>query len=295
MTISVVMTMWISLSLFGASLLIMQQVDLAKGAWYDKIEISVFMCTAYTNEDGDVPNSNCEPGIAVTDEQQKLIKDRLETNPESKEVFYQSQHEAYLDFQKQYHNSPMVTWMSEDMINSVYHVKLVNPESYLGIIEEAKTLPGVANVQDLHSVLDPLFRIMNGIRWATMAMAAVLLLAAALQIGNTIRLSAFNRRREIGIMRLVGASSTYITLPFLLESLVSGIMGILATSATLAAVVRIFIIPRSNPGPNSQLSPDTFAWIGWPETGVAILGVTVVGILLAVIPTLIATRKYLRV
>jgi cell division transport system permease protein len=175
-------------------------------------------------------------------------------------------------------------------MQEAFHIKLVDPTNYQGVVEEAATLTGVQKVQDLHQVLDPLIKVMNGIRWATTAMAALLLLAAALQIGNTIRLSAFNRRREIGIMRLVGASSAYITLPFLLESLVAGILGIVCSGLTLAAAVKFFIIPRAAEG-----SMQSLAWIGWRETGIAMLGVTVVGILLSIIPTLIATRKYLRV
>ena len=66
-------------------------------------------------------------------------------------------------------------------------------------------MPGVQLVQDLRKILDPMFTWLNLARWATVGLSALLLLAAALQIGNTIRMAAFSRRREIGIMRLVGA------------------------------------------------------------------------------------------
>jgi cell division transport system permease protein len=110
-----------------------------------------------------------------------------------------------------------------------------------------------------------------------------------LQIGNTIRLSAFARRREIGIMRLVGASNGYVTLPFLLETLVEAIVGAALAAGSLACAVYVLISRRA------QVSIQSLAWIGWHETRLAILGVVVVGVALAVIPTLIATRRYLRV
>ena len=76
MTLAVIMTMWVSLSLFGAGLLASQQVDLMKGRWYDKIEISIFLCTKDTRGD------QCEPGQDVTQAQKDEIRQTLEANPE---------------------------------------------------------------------------------------------------------------------------------------------------------------------------------------------------------------------
>ena len=74
---------------------------------------------------------------------------------------------------------------------------------------------------------------LNGLKWGTMGMAVLLLAAAMLQIGNTIRMSAFTRRREIGIMRLVGASNIYIMLPFVLEALFAGVVSTILSAAAL--------------------------------------------------------------
>lgn len=152
-----------------------------------------------------------------------------------------------------------------------------------------QTLKGVQTVQDLHTYLDPIFAWLNALRWGTIGMSALLLLAAALQIGNTIRMAAFARRRELGIMRLVGAGNWYIMLPFLLESLFAAIVGALLACGTLAAGV-YFVIMR-----NAQVSLKALKWIGWSHTGIAMAGVAVVAVLLSMIPTLIATRRYLRV
>lgn len=287
MTIAVAVTMWVSLSLFGASLLTMSQVDLMKGRWYDKIEISVFLCTK--DSGGSRASGNCEPGQSITDAQRQLIRDRLEANPEVDTVFYETKAEAYADFVETYRNSPIQDSLTVDQMQDSFRIKLKDPENYQGVTAEARTLPGVQAVQDLHSVLDPLFAALNALRWGTMAMSALLLLAAALQIGNTIRLSAFSRRREIGIMRLVGASNTYIMLPFLLESLFAGIIGIVLAGATLSAGIKFIVIDKA------QVSIKSLAWIGWPEGWLAMIWVAGVGVILSIIPTLIATRKYLKV
>ena len=76
MTIAVIVTMWVSLSLFGIGLLSAQQVDLIKGRWYDKIEVTVFLCTAATQ------GANCDAGHDTTDAQREVIRKTLESNPE---------------------------------------------------------------------------------------------------------------------------------------------------------------------------------------------------------------------
>ena len=287
MTMSVVVTMWVSLSLFGVSLLMMSQVDLMKGRWYDKIEISVYLCTALSG--GSSQAGTCQPGQETTDMQRQLIKQRLNDNPDVAEVYYESKQEAFDDFKKTYKDSPILGTLTVEMMQDSFRVKLVDPQNYMGVVTEAQTLAGVQSVQDLRQVLDPLFSVLNALQWGTMALALLLLVAAALQIGNTIRMTAYTRRREIGIMRLVGASNVYIMLPFLLEALVAGIVGAAAACGTLALAVKFLIVDRA------QVSITSLAWIGWHELLTAMLVVGIVGVVLAIIPTLIATRRYLRV
>ncbi len=283
MTIAVIVTMWVSLSLFGAGLMTMQQVDLIKGKWYDKIEISVFMCVK------DSKGGMCEPGKDITQAQRDVVKQRLEANPEVATVFYESKQEAYQEFKKTFSDSPIMESLTVDQMQDSFRIKLKDPAQYAGVVDEAKVLPGVQNVQDLHTVLDPLFSWLNALKWATIGMSVLLLLAAALQIGNTIRMAAFSRRRELGIMRLVGASNAYIMLPFLLESLVAGVIGASLACGTLAFGYWSIIVK------NAEVSIKALRWITWHHAGLAMVGVALVGIALSIIPTLFATRKYLRV
>lgn len=283
MTVAVIVTMGVSLSLFGLGLLTSMEVDLVKGRWYDKIEISVFLCIETTT------GGMCEEGKGTTEAQRDDIQAALEANPEVEEVFYESKEAAFDEFQRVFKDSPIVGSRTVDQMQDSFRVKLVNPENYQGVVSEAQSLQGVQNVQDLHKVFDPLFKWLNALQWATIGMSLLLLLAAGLQIANTIRMAAFTRRREIGIMRLVGASNLYILLPFLLESLVAGLIGILVSGVTVAAGY-FFIIER-----NARTSIQALPWIDWSDVSRAILAMAAVGIALSIIPTLLATRKYLRI
>ncbi len=283
MTVAVIVTMGVSLSLFGLGLLTSMEVDLVKGRWYDKIEISVFLCIETTT------GGLCEEGKGTTDAQRENIRAALEGNPEVQEVFYESKEAAFDEFRRVFKESPIVGTRTADQMQDSFRVKLVNPENYEGVVSEANGLQGVQNVQDLQSIFEPLFKWLNGLQWATIGMSVLLLLAAGLQIANTIRMAAFTRRREIGIMRLVGASNLYILLPFLLESLVAGIIGVIVSSVTVAAGY-LFLIER-----NAKTSIRTLPWIDWSHVAAAILAMAAVGLALAIIPTLLATRKYLRI
>jgi cell division transport system permease protein len=285
MTLAVIMTMWVSLSLFGAGLLANQQVDLMKGRWYDKIEISVFLCIKDTRGD------QCDPGQDATQPQKDLIRQTLESNPEVAPggVYFESKAEAFAEFQKAYEGNPIQDSLTVDQMQESFRVKLKNPEQYEGVVSAVVGLKGVQKVQDLRKYLDPFFSALNLVQRGTIIASALLLFAAALQISNTIRLAAFARRREIGIMRLVGASNLYITLPFLFEAVISALIGAGLACATLASGVYFIIIKKA------EVSIQSLPWIGWHQAFLAMAGVAILGVLLSIIPTLVTTRKYLRV
>ncbi|MGL4831145.1 MAG: permease-like cell division protein FtsX [Propionibacteriaceae bacterium] len=284
MTIAVIVTMWVSLALFGTGLLATQQVEKFKGHWYDKIEVTVYLCNTESKGAG------CDAGQDVTDAEKKAVEQTLRQNPNVAEVYYESKADAYTEFQSVYKNSPLADTLTKEQMPESYRVKLKDAEQYQSVADSVAGLRGVDFVMDLHKILDPLFRWLNLAKWATIAASILLLVAAALQITNTIQMAAHARRRELGIMRLVGASNTYIMMPFLLESLFAGVLGILLASATLAGTVYFVIVRKAQVSLNGL-----GAWIGWPETWVAVGGVAIVGILLSIVPTLLATRKYLRV
>ena len=287
MTFSVIVTMWVSLALFGASLMTIAEVDELKGEWYDRIEISVFLCNQDSAASG--VGGNCVEGEGVADDQREAIRSALESDPNVETIYYQTKQEAYDEFQTTYGDNPVKDTLTVEQMQESFRVKLKDPQNYRGLVAELSALDGVQNVQDLHPILDPFFRVINALKWGTMGIACVLLLAGTLQIANSIRMSTFTRRREIAIMRLAGASTTYVLLPFLLEALFAGVIGSLLACGVMAGL-QYFVVDRL-----SQAVTISLGMIGWPQTGRAMLAVLAVGVALSVLPTLVVTRRHLRV
>ena len=287
MTIAVIVTIFVSLTLVGMGLLLNAQATKAEEYWGSKLQITVFLC----NENS--TTANCING-EVTDAQKAEIENVLDTNNEVSSWRLQSKQEAYQKWKSAYVSNDETeqrvyeSIKASDMQES-YWVQLKNPEKFMGIKSQVSGLEGVNTVRDLREVLKPIYFWMNVMKWGAIGIAGFLVVAAVLQVGNTIRLAAFARRREIGIMRLVGASSLYIQLPFLMESLVAAFIGVALAGGALVAFMYFVIYERLRPTSN------IVAWIDWAD-GVWALGwIALIGLLLTLVPTLVMTRKYLKV
>jgi cell division transport system permease protein len=130
---------------------------------------------------------------------------------------------------------------------------------------------------------------MNELRLGALVIAGFLVVAALLLVANTIRLAAFARRREIGIMRLVGASTLYIGLPFLMEALVTAVVAVAFAGLALAAFMWFGVHERLDD--RIQFIP----WVGLESYWVALVIVAILGPVLTLLPTLLLTRKYIKV
>jgi cell division transport system permease protein len=284
MHIAVVLTLFVSLTLVGLGLLLNQQADKAAQHWGSQLQITVWLC----KDKDDNPACTGE----VTDTQKTAIEKVVEENPEVAGYHAESKQEAFdkvkelLGPEKFEGPNPAAT--AADMPQSLW-IELKNTEEYQGITSAVKGLDGVSGIRDMRAVLKPIYGSINALQWGALGTATFLVLAALLLVGNTIRLAAFARRREIGIMRLVGASTGYITLPFLLEALVTALIGVGLAAGALGAFMYFGIHERA--GDQLKFMP----WIGMPEYTVAIVWVAILGPILTLLPTLVLTRKYLKV
>ena len=158
-------------------------------------------------------------------------------------VYYVNQQQAYSEFRQYFSNEPaLVQDTQEGDIPDSFQVKLKNPEADYKIVASAVTgSTGVETVVDEMTILDKFYRLLDGARNAVLIIALILIVAAVLLVANTIRLSAFNRRRETAIMRLVGASNFYIQLPFLLEGTIAGLFGWAIAAGLLVAVKSLML------------------------------------------------------
>jgi cell division transport system permease protein len=287
MTIAVVVTIFVSLTLVGMGLLLNAQANKAEAYWGSKLQITVFLCNQNS------ATANCVNG-EVTSAQKAAIQKVLDGNNEVDTWVLQSKQQAYDKWRAAYVSDSdterrvFESIKPSDMQES-YWVQLKNPEKFQGIKSAVQGLPGVNTVRDLREVLKPIYFWMNVMKWGAISIAAFLVVAAILQVGNTIRLAAFARRREIGIMRLVGASSLYIQLPFLMEALVAALVGVGLASLSVLAFMWVVIYRTLRPTSN------IVAWVDWGDGLTAIAYIAVIGLALTLIPTLVMTRKYLKV
>ncbi len=283
MSIALVITFAVSLGLLGGALLVRDQVDVMKDYWYDKVQVSIFLCTK--NSD----SASCAGG-AVTEAQKAQIKDDLDTlKPLVQDVFYESSADAYARFKEQFKNSPIAQNASPDALPESFRVKLSDPTKYDVIASAFSGRPGIDNVVDQRSLLDKFFQVLGGLQKLALLIAGAMILVTVLLIANAMRVAAFNRRRETGIMRLVGASDFYIQMPFLLEAAIGAILG--AGVATLALVGTKAVLIDRVLSPQFTITP----FIGWDAVLRASLVLMVLGVVLACITAFLTLRRYLRV
>ena len=283
MSIALVITFAVSLGLLGGALLVRDQVDVMKDYWYDKVQVSIFLCT----KNSDSPS--CAGG-AVTEAQKAKIKDDLDSlKPLVQEVFYESSAEAYARFKEQFKNSPIAQNASPDALPESFRVKLSDPTKYDVIASAFAGRPGIDNVVDQRSLLDKFFQVLGGLQKLALLIAGAMILVTVLLIANAMRVAAFNRRRETGIMRLVGASDFYIQMPFLLEAAIGAILG--AAVATLALIGTKAILIDRVLSPQFTITP----FIGWDAVLRASIALMVLGVVLACITAFLTLRRYLRV
>ena len=283
MTLAVIITVAVSLGLFGASMLVRAQVTTMKDFWYDKVEVSIFLCS----KGSDTPSCS---GEAVTQAQRDQIKADLESlRPLVQEIFYESKADAYARFQEQFKNSPIADNVSQGALPESFRVKLSDPTSYEVVASAFAGRPGIEQVNDQRQILDKFFRLLGGLQLIALLIALSMLVVTVLLIVNTMRVAAFSRRRETGIMRLVGASNFYIQLPFLLEA---------AFSAGVGAVLAIFGLIITKAVVIDQILAPSFqftSFVGWDAVFAIAPLMFVVGILLAGLSAFFTLRKYLRV
>ena len=282
MTLALFVSVAVSLTLFGTALLLRAQVDRMKGYWYDKIEVSIFLC-------GNTSVAFTCTGT-VTEPQRAAIQTTLEgLTPTVQEVFYESSADAYERFKEQFEGSSILANVSPDSLPESFRVKIDNPDNFDVVANAVGQMQGVESVQDQRKLLERFFQILTGLQTFALAIALAMLLVTILLVMNTIRVAAFARRRETAIMRLVGASNSTIRLPFILEAVVSATVG--ATLASLGMVLaKAYLI-------DMRLAPNlTFiAFVTWKEILLILPVLYLVGIAIASIASAVALRRHLKV
>jgi len=282
MAVAVVLVTFISLTFVGAAMLLQLQIGQMKGYWYDRAEVTVYMCIPA------VPG--CD-GAAASDEQIDAVKAQLEGSTLSgfvERATLETPEEAFARFQDQFAGNPVVELATIDSFAYDFQVKLHNPDDSDVIIDSISGMPGVDEVTDQRALLQPIFDVMSAASYTAIGIAGLMLVAAVLLISTTIRLSAFSRRRELAIMRLVGASNRFIETPFILEGVLASLIGSVLASAAVAAIVQFFV--------KGYIAErfTTYAFVGLSDALLVAPILVGVGALLAALSASVAIRRYLK-
>jgi len=286
MVISVVLVTFISLTFVGAAILLQMQIGQMKGYWYDRAQVAVYMCTSTDN------TGNCAQAEA-TPEQIALVQAQLESDtlaPYIKKFEFEDHDQAFANFQAQLAGSPIADYATPEMLNESFRVNLEDPDQADILIESLSTSAGVQAVEDQRRYLDQIFAVLNAASFTAIGLATLMLIAAVLLIATTIRLSAFSRRRELGIMRLVGASNRFIQTPFILEGVFAALIGSLLAGGAVVAIVQLFV-----KGYLADTLSTTTTLVGLDEAVIVVPILIVVGGVLAAASAGFAISRYLKV
>ena len=215
LTIALIATFAISLSLLGVSLLVGSQVNEMKDYWFDKVEISIFLCTSGSD------TATCTTGPATEAQKSQIRTDLEAMKPLVSEIFFESQQDAYNRFIERFKASPISANVTPDQLPESFRIKLSNPEEFITVVNKFMSRPGIEAVRDQRATLSKLFSVLGGLQVLALGFGLAMLVVTSLLVGNTIRVTAYARRREIAIMRLVGASKMALRLPFLLEAVLA--------------------------------------------------------------------------
>lgn len=215
MTVAMVLTTAVTLMTLGAGLLVVRTIDDVSALYTDRLEIQVALSPEVSASDPDCSGPTCSRLLNV-----------LGATPGVGAVTFESQADAYARFRELFDGQSIADVARPQSLPATVKITLtdqvVGAENVRAAVEGD---PGVRGVIDQRDVVGTLFDFLGGVRNVAFALAIVQALAAVLLISNTVQVSAFTRRTEVGVMRLVGATRWTTQLPFLVEATIAGILG----------------------------------------------------------------------
>jgi len=207
MQLTAIGTVTVTIVLLGAFLFTRQALTRIGDDVLHKIEISVFL------KDG------------ASADAAKALQAKIAADPRVAGVVFISKAEGLRQMRERLQGQIDTSLLTQNPLPDALRVKVVRPQDVRAVAETIRALPNVASVEYAHDIVERLLTLSDVFGKIGLGVVALLLFTAAIINSNTIRLTVFARRREIAIMRLVGASGTYIRLPFVVEGLIDGLLG----------------------------------------------------------------------
>ena len=280
LTIAAILTSAIALLLVGTTFLIQRAFDNLLVQWRGDVEMIVFVRSDATPEQISLIDQTIKAAPTIIDAEKLQYLDKTQSYEEAKRIFV---------------GDPVtLSLLTPDNIPSQFKVVPItqDPELVRSLSEQYRSLPGVQDValaEDEFQVISTLSRF---VRTVTLVMSLVLLVVAVGLIWNTIRTAMFARRREIEVMKLVGATNWFICVPFMLEGLLHGLLGGIASCGGLWVLNSAWSngVAGFKPGTgiSSLVVPSSYL------TGVMLL-ILAIGALVGAVGSAIAASRFLDV
>ena len=286
MVISVVIVTAVSLTFVGAGALMQKQIMDMKSTLVEQSQVTIFLCSPHSTA------ASCAGG-AATDAQVDSVHEALEgdvLSPYVASYTERSQDEALEIYQQQFSGESFVSNFTAADMPVSFHITLRNADDSAAVVEFFQGRDGVDEVTDLLSAYAPFIDVLNQSTMFALGLAVLMLIAALLLVATTIRMSVAGRRREIAIMRLVGASNLFIRLPFLLEGAVAAIIGGVIASGMLWVGLHYIVQGWLAPTLGQQLITVGVADLVWAAPLLIALGAV-----LSIASSVVSLNRYLKV
>lgn len=272
LTLAAISTVAISLLLLGVVMVGGDVLQRMLQSWENKVELNVFLRDE------------------ITPEQTKDLGAQISGMPEVRKVYFESKQEAFKEYKRMFKESPAITEnVDPDALPASYRIKLKDPKTAEAVAARLKGRPGVDEVQFGGNTVKRLLNFIGVVRTILVIGIALTLGAAILLIANTIRLAIYARRKEIGIMKLVGATNWFIRVPFIFEGMSQAAFGAIAATVMIY-LGKIFGLDRLQKA--ILFVPMTVGSGTILKIFLTLLGV---GVLIGAIGSALALRRFLEV
>ncbi|MCT8976424.1 permease-like cell division protein FtsX [Clostridium sp. CX1] len=228
----------------------------------------------------------------ITMTQQRDLEKKIKEVNGVVDVQYESKAQAMEKFKDQLgeQNKSLVEGLDKDnpMPNS-YIIKVQSPEIVSQVVTNVKGMEGIESIKDGREIIDKLMAITKTIKWVGTVIFIILIGVSLFLIGNTIKITVYSRRREIGIMKYIGATDWFIRWPFIIEGIIIGVVGGIVADLLLYYAYRIAYVKASTGLMVIQLIDPQYILT-------SVLGLFILaGIVIGSLGSILSIRKFLAV
>lgn len=274
LSIASVATVAATLFVLGVFLILLVNLNQAVKGLTSNVQVKIYM-----NDD-------------ITEKEKENIKSTVNSISDVQSIEFENKDKALNNFKDMLGegNEDLVAGYEEDNpLPTAYIVKVKKPEAISVVVNKVNGLSGIEKIADGRDTVNKIIKVTSTVKWLGIVILFVLIVVSLFLISNTIKITVFSRRREIGIMKFIGATDWFIRWPFVLEGMVIGLIG-----AVISLIVMYFgySCVYSNVSQNMQffnlVKPSSI------NQYISFLFI-LIGMLIGIAASIISLRKFLKV